>query len=61
MTVSTSPVTWLVVATWAVTIGNAIIPVVPPVWAAILGSIVTLLTVFTHNKQIIAGKVGRIR
>ena len=60
MTTSTSPVTWLVVLGWVVTIGNAIVPVLPTMWAGILGSVVAIVTIVIHGKQVTAGRVGKI-
>jgi CHASE2 domain-containing sensor protein len=57
LTLGNSGVTWLVVATWAVTLGNAIIPVVPPLVAAVIASIISIITLVTHNNQIKAGAV----
>ncbi len=59
MFLTNSPVTWLIVLTWVVTIGNAIIPVVSPTWGAIIGSIVSIASLFIHNNQIKTGRVGK--
>lgn len=57
MTLFTSGTTWLIIATWVITIGNAVIPVVPASVAAIIGSIVTIAALYVHNGQIKAGAV----
>lgn len=57
---SSSPVTWLVILGWVITIGNAVIPVLPPVISALVGSIVAIATIFIHGKQIKAGKIGKV-
>lgn len=54
---SSSPVTWLVILGWVVTIGNAIIPVVPPIASALVGTVVAIATLFIHGQQIKAGKI----
>ena len=60
MTTTSSPVTWLIILGWVVTIGNAIVPVVPPLASAIIGSVVAVATILVHGKQITAGKIGRV-
>ena len=57
MSLFTSSATWLVIANWVIVIGNAIVPVVPQTVSVIIGTIVTLCTLYVHNNQIKAGSV----
>lgn len=60
MSISTSPVTWLVILGWVVTIGNAVVPVLPKTASVIVGSIVAIATLLTHGQQIRTGKIGKV-
>ena len=54
----TSGATWLMIATWIITIGNAIVPVVPAEVAGVIGTITFLTGLIVHNNQIKAGRVA---
>ena len=54
----TSGATWLIIATWVIIIGNAIVPVVPANIANIIGTITTIIGLIIHSNQIKAGRVA---
>ncbi len=53
-----SSVSWGVIVMGAVPILNAVLPILPPAWAAFVSAVVGLITLYVHSGQIKAGKVG---
>lgn len=57
MSIFTSPVSWALIIAFFAGGLNALLPVVPAGWAAIITAIVTALGILAHNSQIKAGSV----